>query len=103
MVEKAPFRATDDRFAAPADGTRRSTVGTLNMGACGLGVVKPWPGTLTVMSPLPLLAMVATVGHMGSHTVDRVRIHTLLNVHVHTTHVQRAFRVLLLGWMTISS
>ena len=40
--------------------------------------VKPWPGTLPVMSPLPPLTRGATVGHTGSHAV---RIRTLFNVH----------------------
>ena len=52
----------------------------------GLGLVKPWPGTLPVMSPLPPLARGATVGHTGSHAV---RIRTLLNVHVHMTRATR--------------
>ena len=69
-----------------ADGNGWSTVGTLNTGTwAGTGNALGW-ATLPVMSPLPPLAMGATVGLMGSH---RVRLRTLLNVHVTYTRAKR--------------
>ena len=53
------------------DGTRWSTGGTLEIWLRGLVLVKPWPRLLTGMSPLPLLAIRATVEHMGSHKVSK--------------------------------
>ena len=68
-----------------AAGTRRSPVGTLNMGTWArTGEALAWYIASDVPSTSP--AKGATVGHTGSHTV---RIRTLLNVHVRMTRATR--------------
>ena len=65
-----------------ADGTRRSTVGTLNMGTwAGTGEALAWDIASDVPSTSPSQGS-NSGAHTGSHTV---RIRTLLNVHVHMT------------------
>ena len=83
MVRKGTSSLAPTTVGGTADGTRRSTVGTLNMGTSRLGLVDPWPRLLQGMSPLAPLAMGSSVGHMGSGTI---RIRTFLNVHVPMTH-----------------
>ena len=50
---KGTFRLLRRPSAARADGTRRSTVGTLNMGTWAGTGEKPWPRTLVIASDVP--------------------------------------------------
>ena len=81
MVPKGTLQHAATTVGGTADGTRRSTVGTLNMGTwAGTGEALAWDIAIVmtdVRCPLYLaptaVAMGPSVGRRGSHTVIYLR------------------------------
>ena len=81
-----------------AAGTRRSPVGTLNMGTwAGTGEALGWYIASDVPSISPSQGS-NSVGHTGSHAV---RIRTLLNVHVHMTRATSLAHLPVARWAQV--